>query len=127
LRLGYQLKLKDKIIDDLEYIGKAGVESSLYDLGKYPGTVKEKEKREIAGDVFIVNNPEKVFKILDRYEGHLKEEKQSSEFVRRRNRVKLNSGKSINAWMYWYNNTLQGKSRIKYKDYFRYLKNAKTS
>jgi len=127
LRDGYDLKLKDKISADIEYIGKAKVEGSLYDLGKYPGAVKEKEKNEIIGDVFVVNNPDKVFKILDKYEGYLNENKQNSEFVRKKNRVKLNSGKSVVAWVYWYNYDLQGKSRIKYKDYFRYLKNAKTA
>ena len=68
-----------------------------------------------------------MFKILDKYEGYLNENKQNSEFVRKKNRVKLNSGKSVVAWVYWYNYDLQGKSRIKYKDYFRYLKNAKTA
>ncbi|HXB44500.1 MAG TPA: gamma-glutamylcyclotransferase family protein [Puia sp.] len=125
LRLGYQLKLKDRIIGDLRYISKGCVKGSLYDLGKYPAAVKGRVKTEIAGDVFVVNNPEKVFKILDKYENFLSEQEQNAEFVRKRSRVQLVSGKSINAWVYWYNYSPQGKWRIKSKDYFRYLKNVK--
>lgn len=127
LREGFHLKLKDKIKDDLEYIGKAKLNGSLYDIGKYPGAVRKKEKSRICGDVFIVYHPERILKILDKYEGCLKEGKQNAEFVRRKNRVRLNSGKLINAWVYWYNRTLQGKTRIGYKDYFRYLQNAATA
>jgi gamma-glutamylcyclotransferase (GGCT)/AIG2-like uncharacterized protein YtfP len=123
LRLGHELKLKDKIIDDLKYISKASVKGSLFDLGKYPGAVQGRVKTEIAGELFMVNNPERVFKILDKYENFLSEQKQNSEFVRKRSRVTLLSGKSINAWVYWYNHNPQGKKRINYKDYFRYLKN----
>ena len=127
LRKDYDLKLKDRIINDIEFIGKAKVGGSLYDLGKYPGAVKEKEKSEIVGDVFLINNSDKVFKVLDKYEGYTKGKEEDSEFVRKRNKVILSSGKSINAWVYWYNYDPIGKSKIKYKDYFNYLKNKKTA
>jgi gamma-glutamylcyclotransferase (GGCT)/AIG2-like uncharacterized protein YtfP len=42
LRNGYDLKLRDRVAKDLEYIGKVKVEASLYDLGKYPGAIKKK-------------------------------------------------------------------------------------
>ncbi len=127
LRKNYDLKLKNRISEDLQYIGKAKVLGSLYDIGNYPGAVKEKEKSEIVGDVFLINNPEKVFRLLDKYEGYSEDKKDNSEFVRKRNKVTLSSGKSVNAWIYWYNFNLIGKSRIRYKNYFNYLRNKKTA
>ncbi len=60
LRNGYDLKLRDRVAKDLEYIGKAKVEASLYDLGKYPGAIKEKENSEVIGDVFLISNLDRV-------------------------------------------------------------------
>ncbi len=119
LRNDYHLKLKDRIAKELEYIGKAKVEGSLYDLGKYPGAIKDNKNNEVIGDVFLITDPERVFKVLDKYEGE--------EFHRKKERVKLRSGKSVNAWIYWYNLQPEMNRKIHYKDYLNYLKNKKTA
>jgi len=119
LRNGYDLKLRDRVAKDLEYIGKAKVEASLFDLGKYPGAIKDNTENEVIGDVFLINNPDKVFTVLDRYEG--------DEFDRKIQKVKLRSGKFINAWIYWYNLKPEAKKKIHYKKYFNYLRNKKTA
>jgi len=123
LRKDYNLKLKNRVKEDLQYVGKAKVGASLYDLGRYPGAVKSNKGNEIIGDVFLLSDPDKVFKILDGYEGYQEDETEDSEFVRKRNRVRLNSGKNINAWIYWYNFDPQNKVPIRQKDYLNYLKN----
>ncbi len=114
LRNDYNLKLKNQVAEDLEYVGRAKIEASLYDLGKYPGVVKEKNKNEVIGDVFLIKNSDRTFKILDRYEG--------DKFTRDKSRVRLRSGKSIDAWVYWYNQKPLEKQKINYKDYLNYLK-----
>lgn len=120
LRKNYNLKLKDKVADYITYLGQAKVAASLYDFGKYPGAVKETGgKNEVLGDVYLVNDPEKVFTVLDEYEGY--------EFTREKNKIKLRSGKSIDAWVYWYNQKPMEKQRIPYKDYLNYLRNKKTA
>jgi len=119
LRKDYNLKLKNKVAADIKYLGRAKVNASLYDIGRYPGAIKEQENDEVIGDVFIVSNPEKVFKILDKYEG--------DEFFRKKDKVKLRSGKLVNAWVYWYGSTPTGKGKIHYKDYFNYLKHKKSA
>src|SRR5450432_2451414 len=120
LRKNYNLKLKKQVKDDLLYVGKARVGASLYDLGRYPGAVKNSNGNEIIGDLFLLSDPEKVFRILDEYEGYLEDEVVDSEFIRKRNRVKLDSGKNINAWIYWYNFDPEDKVKIRYKDYLKY-------
>lgn len=119
LRRNYNLKLKAKVASDIAYIGQAKVAASLYDIGRYPGAIKGNTDDEVVGDVFVLNDPEKVLKVLDEYEGN--------EFSREKNRVKLRSGKSVNAWVYWYNQKPEGKRRIPYKDYLNYLRNKKTA
>lgn len=119
LRKNYHLKLKEKVASNIAYIGQAKVAASLYDIGRYPAAIKENTVDEVVGDVYILKDPEKVFKVLDEYEGN--------EFSREKNRVKLRSGKSVNAWVYWYNQKPEGKRRIPYKDYLNYLRNKKTA
>lgn len=117
LRNAYNLKLKNQVAKDLEYIGQAKVQANLYDLGKYPGAVQEDNNNEVVGDVFLIDNPDRTFKILDRYEGE--------KFTRNKNRIRLRSGKLIDAWIYWYNQKPHKKQKIKYKDYLNYLKSKK--
>ncbi len=116
LRNDYDLKLKNRVSKDMKYIGKAKVDATLYNLGKYPGAIKEKDnKNEVVGDVFLINDSERIFRILDEYEG--------TEFSRKKDIVKLKSGKLVNAWIYWYNLKPDKRRIIKYKDYLNYLKN----
>lgn len=119
LRDGYDLKLKNRLSKELEYVGKAKIEASMYDLGKYPGAVKEEKKSEVIGDVFLISNPERVFKILDKYEG--------DEFKREKDIVHFRSGKSLDAWVYWYNQPPKKEKKIRYKNYLNYLKSIKTA
>ena len=110
LRNDYDLKLKNKVSRDMEYVGKAKVDDSLYDLGRYPGAIKEKNNsNEVIGDVFLINDSNRIFKILDKYEGE--------EFRRKKDQVRLKSGKLLDAWIYWYNLKPDKNRKIKYKDY----------
>ncbi|HXB34809.1 MAG TPA: gamma-glutamylcyclotransferase family protein [Puia sp.] len=125
LRQGYDLRLMDKVRHLIRYIGQGKVNADLYDLGRYPGAVRRREATEVIGDVFELMNPESVLRTLDRYEG-IGPGKAATEFVRRRSRVKLRSGQTVTAWVYWYNLEPAGKIRIKHKNYLNYLKNKRT-
>lgn len=120
LRKGYGLKLQDKVRDDLRYVGQGKVGASLYDLGRYPGAVRNNRGDEVIGDVFLLEDSPRVLRILDQYEG-IGEKR--SEFVRKKNRIRLRSGKSVSAWVYWYNLDPTDKVKIRQKDYLNYLKN----
>ena len=122
LRKGFDLKVKDRVSNQLQYVGQAKVGASMYDLGRYPGAVRNNKGDEVVGEVFLLDDPARVLRILDKYEG-IGEKASDSEFVRKRNRVKLRSGKEVMAWVYWYNFDPKDKIRIKQKDYLNYLKN----
>jgi gamma-glutamylcyclotransferase (GGCT)/AIG2-like uncharacterized protein YtfP len=117
LRKEYDLKLKNRVAKELKYVGKAKVEARLYDLGTYPGAIKDK-KSEVIGDVFLLSDSEKVLKFLDDYEG--------DEYERKKEKIKLRSGKLITAWLYWYKGLIKEERRIFYKDYLNYLKRKHT-
>ena len=117
LRNDYDLKLKKRVAKELKYVGKAKVGALLYDLGRYPGAIKDKAS-EVIGDVFLLSDCEKVLKFLDAYEGE--------EYERKKEKVKLRSGKLIIAWLYWYNGSVKEERRIFYKDYLNYLKRRNT-
>jgi gamma-glutamylcyclotransferase (GGCT)/AIG2-like uncharacterized protein YtfP len=125
LRQGYDLRLMNKVRHLIRYIGQGKVNADLYDLGRYPGAVRRREATEVIGDVFELINPESVLRTLDRYEG-IGPGKAATEFVRRRSRVKLRSGQTVTAWVYWYNLEPAGKIRIKHKNYLNYLKHKRT-
>ncbi len=127
LRKNYDLKLKDRVKDDMQYVGQAKIGAILYDLGRYPGAIKSNRGQEVIGDVFLLTDPDKVLGILDKYEGIPAAGGKDTEFVRKRGRVQLRSGQSVNAWIYWYNAEPKNKVKIKHKNYLNYLKNKSIS
>lgn len=126
LRKDYDLPVKTRIGNELQYIGKAKLGACLYDLGHYPGAVKTGRGEEVIGDVFLLRDPEKVLRVLDKYEGIDDRRPGDGEFVRKKSRVTCRSGKNLTAWVYWYNREPGDRPRIRYKDYLNYLKNKST-
>lgn len=127
LRKNYDLKLKNRVKNQLQYVGQAKVGAVLYDLGRYPGAIKSKGGEEVIGDVFLLTDPDKVLRILDKYEGIPEGGGKDTEFVRKKGRVQLRSGQPVNAWIYWYNARPKDKIKIRYKNYLNYLKNKSIS
>jgi gamma-glutamylcyclotransferase (GGCT)/AIG2-like uncharacterized protein YtfP len=123
LRKNYDLKLKQKVEAGLQYVGRAKIGAALYDLGRYPGAVRNNKGPEVVGDVFLISEPERVLRILDKYEGITDSGPKDAEFIRKKGRVKLRSGRELNAWIYWYNRDAKELTPISYKDYLNYLKN----
>jgi gamma-glutamylcyclotransferase (GGCT)/AIG2-like uncharacterized protein YtfP len=123
LRKDYDLKLKDRVRDRLQYVGQGKVGATMYDLGRYPGAVRSTKGSEVVGDVFLLSDPGQVLGVLDKYEGITDNGSKDEEFVRRKGRVKLRSGKLLTAWIYWYNFDPASKQPIRYKNYLNYLKN----
>ncbi|WP_336513810.1 gamma-glutamylcyclotransferase family protein [Pollutibacter soli] len=149
LRQGVSVPFKKKIEEEMEFVGKSQITGKLYDIGDYPGAVKEKEKQKtetdgrdntrvvlgkqktetgrsvIKGEVIKINNPRKVMALLDEYEGYNPKKAKTSEYLREKEQVKLEDGKEVEAWVYWYNLPVEGKRRIRHRDYLDYLKKKK--
>jgi gamma-glutamylcyclotransferase (GGCT)/AIG2-like uncharacterized protein YtfP len=122
LRRDHDPNVLDQLIPGITGIGKGRIMGSLYDLGNYPGAVRDPGGKEILGDVYMIWPEDKVLALLDEYEGFSESRISNSEFVRKKDRVKLDSGDWLLAWIYWYNLNPDGKMKIDHTDYLEYLK-----
>src|SRR6202034_2383849 len=95
LRKEYPYNPQKSLIDNLRFIGIGTIEGELYDIGDYPAAIKRKTSGKIVGDVFLLNNSNETWNVLDRYEECSGDKAGKSEFLRTKTRVLLDSGKYI--------------------------------
>ena len=85
LRKEFDLELSKEIEEDIVYIGNAAINGELYDIGEYPAALPSDDKNsKILGEIYKVNHPRKIFKLLDEYEGFDKNHLENSEYYRRK-------------------------------------------
>jgi gamma-glutamylcyclotransferase (GGCT)/AIG2-like uncharacterized protein YtfP len=95
------------------FVGPAGFQGKLYDLGNYPGAVPSKKASDkIRGEVYRMQNPEGIFRLLDEYEG--------KEFRRERVLISLENGKKVFSWIYLYKRPTNGLKVMPSGDYKQY-------
>jgi gamma-glutamylcyclotransferase (GGCT)/AIG2-like uncharacterized protein YtfP len=124
LRKEFELPLNEKIARFIEWIGDGEIKGKLYDMGEYPAAipVSENERSVIKGAVMKINQPEKVMKLVDDYEGCNPENEAQSVYCRKKESIILKDGNIVDAWVYWYLLPVDDKRRIRHKDYLNYLK-----
>jgi len=84
------------------------IKGELYDIGEYPGAIlSEEADKYIYGSILQINNPERVFKVIDGYEGFGSQELWPNEFVRILTDIDTASG-PVNCWIYLYNLPVNG-------------------
>ncbi|MFD1256261.1 gamma-glutamylcyclotransferase family protein [Mucilaginibacter terrae] len=93
------------------------IKGELYDLGQYPGFVEKAHNGQmVKGEIYHVLQPEKVFAILDEYEGE--------EYSRKKKLVRLDTHKNIRCWVYVYRQKPgPGHKKIISGDYLAYIRN----
>jgi gamma-glutamylcyclotransferase (GGCT)/AIG2-like uncharacterized protein YtfP len=96
---GWQKKFGAKLI------GQGSIRAGLYNLGKYPGALPSQSHRT-HGEVYRLENPATALKQIDRYEEYDEKEKDKSLYIRRPVTVTLRDGKTVVAWVYFYNGTI---------------------
>lgn len=84
-----------KLLGASRFLSRASVRGRLYDLGSYPGLVRENANgHRVVGELYElpVRTAERILRDLDKYEG--------SEFARQRMFVTLPNGRRRGAWVY---------------------------
>jgi gamma-glutamylcyclotransferase (GGCT)/AIG2-like uncharacterized protein YtfP len=110
--------LRDQLVRESDFIGRAVFQGLLYDLGAYPGVVPSHHPEDlVSGEVFALRNPELLFEVLDRYEAYNPKDISSSLYIRVKADVVLEEGRKIQSWLYLYNRSVKGVKRIDSGDY----------
>ena len=93
LRRGSKIKIARLFHANSEFLGTGRMQGRLTRSHPHRGVVQSYKPGEwIQGEVFRVNDPSKLWPILDEYEG--------PEYKRTSVPIQLDSGKRLRAWMY---------------------------
>lgn len=114
---------KNSFQENARYLGAGKISAKLYELGKYPGIVKniEGENFYVFGEIYEILNP-KFIQVLDEYENYFPENLLNSEYEREKVMVSLiEDGQYLTSWVYWHRNLPKDTFFIESGDYLGYL------
>ena len=123
LRSGFRTTAYHYMAKYFHLMGEATVQGRLYDQGQYPVAVPTEEERFLTGELYQLNNLSEftwVIGQLDDYEGVNAEEGKKPVYKREIVNVLLND-RHIPAWIYWFNDTIDGFPEIESGDVLVYL------
>jgi gamma-glutamylcyclotransferase (GGCT)/AIG2-like uncharacterized protein YtfP len=84
------------------FLGEGSIAGRLYDLGEYPGAIpSDLPGDEIQGELYELKNPRAHLQVLDEVEEFDPEHPDTSLFVREPAEVRLKSGETVEAWVYF--------------------------
>ncbi|MFT4031746.1 MAG: gamma-glutamylcyclotransferase family protein [Siphonobacter sp.] len=87
-----------------EWISEATIGGKLYLIDWYPGLIKgTKQSERVKGEVYRLQNTDRVLFELDQYEGYYPYDEAHSDYLRRLETVELTTGEQVKAWVYLYN------------------------
>ena len=96
------------VVARLDFYGEGSAPGMLFDLGEYPGAIfGGSSSKRVFGAVFQLPEDSRTLEALDRYEGYEPAAHASSLFVRKRVRVDLATGSTVESWAYEYNGNPQ--------------------
>ena len=124
LRSGFNSDAYQYISRYFSFVANAKVKGKLYDLGEYPAALPTDENVFIVGELYWLKNEEEynwAIEQLDDYEG-LNVEPGEKPLYRREIATIFADGKTAEAWIYWYNNDIEGMPLIESGDVLEYKK-----
>jgi gamma-glutamylcyclotransferase (GGCT)/AIG2-like uncharacterized protein YtfP len=121
LMAGFDRRRRADLEGKLTYVGRGTISAALFDLGLYPAAVPAPEGR-VWGELYEVLDPDTVLSVLDDIEGHRPGHPDQSLYTRDRTDVSLADGRSMPAWVYFYNAPLGSAARIVSGDYLEHVR-----
>lgn len=101
------------LIEASEFIDHGYFTGRLYRIGQYPGAVPSSlPTDQVLGEIYRLSDPEPTLATLDQYEEFGPAFPEPNEFRREVQTIGLNSGGSIEAWIYLYNRSIDPLCRI---------------
>ncbi len=118
---GFERPGRTRLDEQLRSVGRGWIPAALFDLGLYPAAIPASESR-VWGEVHEMANPDLVLPALDEIEGYSVSEPLTSLYTREQIPVTLDDGRTVQAWVYFYNAPLGKAERIESGDYLQHLK-----
>jgi gamma-glutamylcyclotransferase (GGCT)/AIG2-like uncharacterized protein YtfP len=123
LRSGFRNPVYEYLTRYFHLLGEAIVKGKLYDKGDYPVAAATIEEKFISGELYAINDPAEfswAIEQLDDYEG-LNVEVGEKPLYKREAVTVYRNGKDSQAWIYWYNGSVEGLPVIPSGDLLEYL------
>jgi gamma-glutamylcyclotransferase (GGCT)/AIG2-like uncharacterized protein YtfP len=124
LRSGFQSPAYEYISRFFTLVCEAKVKGRLFDMGSYPAAVPASDDVFIAGELYIIKDEDEfswAIGQLDDYEG-VNVESDEVQLYRRELSEAITGNENITAWMYWYNQDVNGRPEIASGDVIEYMK-----
>ena len=124
LRKGFHSEAYQYIFNYFHFVGDATVKGLLYDLGPYPAAVPTNEDANIIGELYEIKNKDEygyALAQLDDYEGVDPLEGEIKYYRREAVDVFI-ADHTIKAWIYWYNQPVEGYPLIESGDVLQYMR-----
>jgi gamma-glutamylcyclotransferase (GGCT)/AIG2-like uncharacterized protein YtfP len=124
LRQGFQSEAYGYISRYFTLAGSAKVKGRLYDLGDYPAALPGEDEFFITGELYTIRHEDEfswAIGQIDDYEGLNVEAEETPMYRRDRTKALLEDGSWMEAWVYWYNGSVEGKPVIESGDVLDYM------
>ena len=109
--------------DQTIFIDQATLKGNLFHVAGYPAAIitPSYKSDQIHGEVYQLLKPALTLQILDNYEECSNRFPKPHEYRRIQQRVALETGESMQAWVYVYQRSITGLKGIENGDYFAFL------
>lgn len=122
LRRGGGSPLSKLLSEQAELVGLGAFQGKLYDLGEYPGVIPSSNPADaVVGEIYALNRGSSVLIMLDKYEDYLPDQPERSLYLRQLAPISAGENKTLQAWIYLYNGSINGCKQITPGDYLHYL------
>jgi gamma-glutamylcyclotransferase (GGCT)/AIG2-like uncharacterized protein YtfP len=121
LMTGFDRRRRAGIENKLRYVGRGWIEAALFDLGIYPAAVPTPEGR-VWGEAYELGEPGAVLAALDEIEGYAPDDPDRSLYTRARVPARLEDGRVVDVWVYFYNAPLGQARQIASGDYLQHVR-----
>ena len=96
-----------------QFISAASYQGMLFNVGGYPGVVPSTKPTDIVyGEVYLLEDANRLLTILDEYEECSSNYQQPTEYIRSLQLINFNNNLSVESWIYLYNHKIDGLLRI---------------
>ncbi len=123
LRSGFRNPAYQYLTQYFHLLGEAVVKGQFFENGSHPVAIPTNNEHFITGELYMLNNQEEfewAMEQLDDYEG-LNVEEGEQPLYRRELVEAFQKGQASKAWIYWFNQSVEGMPAIETGDVFKYL------